>query len=127
MDISQAFSTLNKRFAETVNSHDTAGWVDLFTDDAVLVPADRAMCFGRKGLEQWAEAASKVWNHLEIQQTAHASEADVAWEFGSWRGNINVSDSQTLDVSGNFLLVARCDESDLRIKAHCWNVNTTTA
>jgi hypothetical protein len=28
-------------------------------------------------------------------------------EQGTWTGNINVADAKTMDVSGNFLLVAR--------------------
>jgi hypothetical protein len=30
-----------------------------------------------------------------------------------------------MDISGNFLLVAEKEASDLRIKAHTWNVNQT--
>jgi hypothetical protein len=30
-----------------------------------------------------------------------------------------------MDISGNFLLVAEKDGSNLRIKAHTWNVNPT--
>jgi hypothetical protein len=49
----------------------------------------------------------------------------VVWEQGTWTGNINMPDDQTMDISGNFLLVAEKETSDLRIKAHTWNVNPT--
>lgn len=64
MDISQEFAALNGRFAETVNSHDTVGWVAMFADDAILVPAGYAVVSGRKGIEEWAAMATKVWNSL---------------------------------------------------------------
>jgi hypothetical protein len=37
----------------------------------------------------------------------------------------NLPDNKTMDISGNFLLVAEKEASDLRIKAHTWNVNQT--
>jgi ketosteroid isomerase-like protein len=127
MDIAQAFAALNGKFVDTVNSRDPAGWVALFADDAILVPADRPIVSGRKGLEQWADAASKIWNHLEISQGPCASNGDIAWETGSWTGNINLPDNETLDIGGYFLLVAQSDGDALRIKAHSWNVNSMTS
>ena len=50
----------------------------------------------------------------------------MVWEQGTWTGNINVADAKTMDVSGNFLLVAEKDGAALRIKAHTWSVNSTT-
>ena len=126
MDISQAFAALNGRFVDTVNSHDTTSWVALFAEDAILVPAGQEAVTGRKGIEEWAEVATKVWNHLEIQQGLCRSDGNVAWESGTWTGNINVPDERTMDVSGNFLLIAQKEGSTLRIKAHSWNVNPTT-
>lgn len=126
MDIQEAFVTLNRRFAETVNSHDTPQWVALFAEDAILIPADHEVVTGRKGIEEWAEVASKVWNHLEIQPGFCTSEGSVAWESGTWAGNINVAEGRTMDITGNFLLLARIEGSALRIKAHTWNVKTAT-
>ncbi|MGF6636663.1 ketosteroid isomerase-like protein [Paraburkholderia sp. MM5496-R1] len=126
MDISQAFAALNGRFIDTVNSHDTPGWLALFAEDAILIPAGQEAVSGRKGLEEWAEVATKVWNHLEMQQAFCTSDGNVAWESGTWTGNINVPDDRTMDVSGNFLLVAQREGSMLRIKAHTWNVNIAT-
>jgi hypothetical protein len=54
-----------------------------------------------------------------------SADRNVVWEQGSWTGNINLPDHQTMDISGNFLLVAEKDGSDLPIKAHTWNVNQT--
>jgi len=126
MDISQAFGALNGRFIDTVNSHDTPGWVALFAEDAILIPAGQEAVSGRKGIEEWAEVATKVWNHLEMQKAFCTSDGNVAWESGTWSGNINVPGDRTMDVSGNFLLVAQGEGSMLRIKAHTWNVNIAT-
>jgi ketosteroid isomerase-like protein len=68
MGISQAFADLNSRFVDMVNGHDAHGWAALFSDDAVLVPAGQPSVVGRKGIEEWAEVATKIWNHLEVQQ-----------------------------------------------------------
>jgi hypothetical protein len=35
----------------------------------------------------------------------------------------NLPDNKTMDISGNFLLIAEKNASGLRIKAHTWNVN----
>ena len=126
MDIAQAFSALNGRFVETVNSHDAAGWAALFAEDAMLIPAGEQAVAGLKAIEEWAGVATKVWNHLEIQQKHYASDGNVAWEAATWTGNINVPDERTMDISGNFLLIAQKEGSTLRIKAHTWNVNPTT-
>jgi ketosteroid isomerase-like protein len=126
MDISPAFAALNDRFVDTVNSHDTPGWVALFAEDAILIPAGQEAVTGRKGIEEWAEVATKIWNHLEIQQGLCTSDGNVAWESGTWTGNINVPDERTMDISGNFLLIAQKEGSALRIKAHTWNVNPAT-
>jgi ketosteroid isomerase-like protein len=40
MSISQAFSDLNSKFVETVNSHDAHRWAALFSEDAVLIRRD---------------------------------------------------------------------------------------
>src|SRR5258705_8035599 len=98
MDISQAFAALNGRFVDTVNSHDTRSWAALFAEDAILIPAGQGAVAGRKGIEEWAEVATKVWNRLDIQQGACTSDGDVAWEFGTWTGNINVPDERTMNI-----------------------------
>jgi ketosteroid isomerase-like protein len=123
MSARQLFSDLNSKFVETVNAHDAHRWAALFSEDAVLVPAGHPSVFGRKGIEEWAEIATKIWNHLEIQQGHCSEHGNMAWEQGTWNGNINVSDDRTMDISGNFLLVAEKEGSGLRIKAHTWNVN----
>jgi hypothetical protein len=66
INISQAFADLNSRFVELVNGHDAHRWAALFSDDAVLAPAGQPSVIGRKGIEEWAEVATKIWNHLEI-------------------------------------------------------------
>jgi uncharacterized protein (TIGR02246 family) len=126
MDISQAFADLNSKFVATVNSHDAYGWASLFSEDAVLVPAGQPSVAGRKGIEEWAEVATKIWNHLEIQQGRCSADGNVVWEQGTWTGNISLPEHQPMDISGNFLLVAEKEHSALRIKAHTWNVNPTT-
>jgi ketosteroid isomerase-like protein len=126
MDISQAFAKLNARFVDTVNDHDPISWAALFADDAILVPAGQASVTGRKGIEEWAEIAVKIWNRLEIKQGPSTDAGNVAWQSGTWTGNVKVSDEQTMDISGNFLLVAQKEGAELRIKAHTWNVNPTT-
>jgi ketosteroid isomerase-like protein len=126
MDISQAFADLNSKFVETVNSHDAHRWAVLFSEDAVLVPAGQPSVSGRNRIEEWGEIATKVWNHLEIQQGRCSADGNVVWQQGTWTGNINLPDHQTTDISGNFLIVAEKEGSTLRIKAHTWNVNPTT-
>jgi ketosteroid isomerase-like protein len=126
MDISQAFAASNGRFVDTVNSHDAPGWAALFAEDAILIPAGQEAVSGRKGIEEWADVATKVWNHLEIQQGFFTSDENVAWESGTWSGNINIADERTIDIGGNFLLIAQREGSALRIKAHTWNVNPAT-
>jgi ketosteroid isomerase-like protein len=126
MDISQAFSDLNSRYVDTVNSHDVPGWAALFSEDAVLVPAEQPSVIGRKGIQEWGEVATKVWNHLELQQGRCSADGTVVWEQGTWTGNINLPEGQTMDVSGNFLVVAEKEGPALRIKADTWNVNPTT-
>jgi uncharacterized protein (TIGR02246 family) len=126
MDISQAFAALNSKFVETVNDHDAHRWAALFSEDAVLVPAGQPSVSGRAGIEAWADVATKIWNHLEIQQGRCSADGNVVWEQGMWTGNINLPDNKTADISGNFLLVAEKVGADLRIKAHTWSVNQTT-
>ena len=123
MDISQAFANLNSRFVELVNDHDAHRWTALFAEDAVLVPAGQPIVVGRKNIEEWAEVAVKIWNHLEIKQWHCSGDGNVAWEHGTWTGNVNLPDEKKMDISGNFLLVVEKDASDLRIKAHTWNIN----
>ena len=126
MDVSQAFADLNSRFVETVNNHDMPGWAALFSEDAVLVPAGQPSVVGRKGIEEWGDVATKIWNRLEIQQGRCSADGAVIWEQGTWTGNINLPDQRTIDISGNFLLIAEKQGPALRIKAHTWNVNPTT-
>ncbi len=128
MSISQQFSDLNSKFVETVNGHDPRRWAALFSEDAVLIPAGQPSVTGRTGIETWAEGAMKIWNHLEIHDGGSCStEGDVVWEQGTWSGNINVPDAkETMDISGNFLLVAEKEGAALRIKAHTWSVNSPT-
>ena len=126
MSISKQFSDLNSKFVETVNSHDAHRWAALFSEDAVLIPAGQPSMTGRASIEAWGEVAVKIWNHLEIQEGSCTTKGDVVWEQGTWTGNINVADGKTMDVSGNFLLVAEQDVDALRIKAHTWSVNSPT-
>ncbi len=126
MDISQAFADLNSKFVETVNAHDAHRWAALFSEDALLVPAGQPSVNGRDGIEEWGEVATKIWNHLEIQQGRCSADGNVVWEQGTWTGNINLPDKQTMDISGNFLLVAEKEGPALRINAHTWSVNPTT-
>ncbi|MBR0757461.1 nuclear transport factor 2 family protein [Bradyrhizobium jicamae] len=125
MDVSQAFADLNSKFVETVNAHDAHRWAALFCKDAVLVPAGQPSVSGRDSIEAWGEVATKIWNHLEIQQGRCSADGAVVWEQGTWTGNVNLPDKQTVDISGNFLLIAEREGRALRIKAHTWNVNLT--
>jgi ketosteroid isomerase-like protein len=111
MDISQAFAGLNSKFIETVNSHDAHRWAALFSEDAVLVPAGQPSVSGRNRIEEWGEIATKVWNHLEIQQGRCSADGNVVWQQGTWTGNINLPDHQKTDISGNFLIVAEKEGS----------------
>lgn len=82
MDISQAFADLNSKFVETVNSHDAHRWAALFSEDAVLVPAGQPSVSGRNRIEDWGEIATKVWDHLEIQQGRCSADGNVVCSKG---------------------------------------------
>jgi ketosteroid isomerase-like protein len=88
MDIPQAFADLNSKFVETVNSHDAHRWAVLFSEDAVLVSAGQPSVSGRNRIQEWGEIATKVWNHLEIQQGRCSADGNVVWQQGTWTGNI---------------------------------------
>jgi hypothetical protein len=77
-------------------------------------------------LKHGARSQPKSGTISKFNKGRCSADGDVLWEQGTWTGNINLPDAQTMDISGNFLLVAEKDGAALCIKAHAWNVNSPT-
>jgi ketosteroid isomerase-like protein len=122
-DISKTFADLNKKFEVAVNGHNAKEWASLFGKDAMLVPAGTPIVQGQDNIEKWAEGATKIWNKLSITGGPSTVNGSVAWQVGTWEGNVNTPDGKTIDLSGNFLVVVQKEGSEWKIIADTWNTN----
>jgi ketosteroid isomerase-like protein len=122
-DISKTFADLSKKFEVAVNGHNAKEWASLFGKDAMLVPAGTPIVQGQDNIEKWAEGATKIWNKLSITGGPSTVNGSVAWQVGTWKGNVNTPDGKTMDLSGNFLVVVQKEGSEWKIIAHTWNIN----
>jgi ketosteroid isomerase-like protein len=122
-DISKTFADLSKKFEVAVNGHNAKEWASLFGKDAMLVPAGTPIVQGQDNIEKWAEGATKIWNKLSITGGPSTVNGSVAWQVGTWEGNVNTPDGKTMDLSGNFLVVVQKEGSEWKIIADTWNTN----
>jgi uncharacterized protein (TIGR02246 family) len=118
-----AFAAMNRKFETAIRNHDTASWLSLYADDAVLIPVGQPIVQGKEDLKKWGEGAAKVWNTLEIKEQQTRVDGSFAWQPGTWSGNINMPDGKAMDVAGNYLTILRKDGEDWKIIADTWNVN----
>jgi ketosteroid isomerase-like protein len=122
-DLSKTFADLNRKFEVAVNGHNPKEWASLFGKDGTLVPAGTPIVQGLNNIEKWAEGATKVWNKLSITNGPSTVNGSVAWQVGTWEGNINTPDRKTMDLAGNFLVVLQKEGSEWKIIAATWNTN----
>jgi len=106
-----------------VNKHDAKGWAALFAEDAILVPAGQPIVTGRESIEKWGEVAAKIWNHLDVKREHSNSNGNIAWDTGSYTGNVNLPDGKAVDISGNYVFILQKEGSTWLIKANTWNIN----
>ena len=122
-EASQALADSSARQVAAVNKHDAKGWAALFAEDAILVPAGQPIVTGRENIEKWGEVAAKIWNHLDVKREHSSSNGNVAWDTGSYTGNINLPNGKAADISGNYVFVLQKEGSAWLIKANTWNIN----
>lgn len=126
-DMSKTFADMNKKYEAAVIGHNAKEWASLFAKDATLVPAGAPIVQGRENIEKWGEDAVNVWNSLSANGDAPRANGAVAWQAGTWTGNINTPDGKTTDLSGNFLTIVQKEGSEWLITADTWNINPPKA
>jgi ketosteroid isomerase-like protein len=115
-DASQALADSSAKQVAAVNKHDAKGWAALFAEDAILVPAGQPIVTGRESIEKWGEVAAKIWNHLDVKREHSSSNGNIAWDTGSYTGNVNLPDGKAVDISGNYVFILQKEGSTWLIK-----------
>lgn len=121
-DIAQAIGQINAKFSEAVARRDAKALAQLYAEDAVLLPAGQPILVGRESIEKWAEGAIRSWNRLDISSEHSRAEGRMAWDAGTWRGNMNGPDGQPMEAGGSYLAVLAQEGSVWRVRADTWNV-----
>lgn len=107
-----AICALNTRLAATSSAGDLPRWLDLFTDEMVLLPplpASQPALAGKEALAAWAQAA---FRSFVIDETITTDEVQLLGDLGFTRGTYRSTATpkaggQSHLVSGRFLFVVR--------------------
>jgi hypothetical protein len=78
---------------------------------------------GRESIERWGEVATKIWNHLDVKRGQSGSNGNVAWDTGTYTGNVNLPDGKAVDISGNYVFILQKEGSTWLFKIDAWNIN----
>jgi uncharacterized protein (TIGR02246 family) len=124
---SDAIRALNQRLAAVSSAGDLPRWLDLFTDEMVLLPplpAGQPALVGKEALAAWAQTA---FRSFVIDETIMTDEVQLFGDLGFTRGTYRSTATpkaggESHHVSGRFLFVVRrLPDGSWRYLRGIWN------
>lgn len=117
---------LNREMAQNMIQGNFDKTLDLYTQDAISLPANEPMREGldaiRKGYEEMSTAGVKI-NSFEPKTTKLLTDGNLITEIGTYKMNITIPGSgQPIDDHGKYLNIwEKQSDGTLKIKVETWN------
>jgi uncharacterized protein (TIGR02246 family) len=83
-----AIKKLSDEYGAMVTSGDTEGFLNLFTDDAILMPPNQKMIIGKEGIRAMVQALFKTTKEIDLIEITTPSEIRV---FGDWAFDLGIT------------------------------------
>jgi uncharacterized protein (TIGR02246 family) len=114
--------TLNDGLAAAFNSGDSGRLIQLYADDAVLLPPSAELIKGKQKIEDYYRAALPTVTNSKFSadEASSLGDADVL-EIGTFTAKTAGSDSRP--IKGKFVIQWRKVASDWKIHADIWNAD----
>ncbi|HXX87204.1 MAG TPA: SgcJ/EcaC family oxidoreductase [Candidatus Acidoferrum sp.] len=114
---------VKRRFVDGMRKGDAAAMAAQFTEDAILLPLNCEMIFGRKRIEKFWEASIRNGLRDQTFDTIEISgNGDMFYEVANDTAIINWK-GQKLEVKEKFMCIWKHTRSDWKVHRLIWNPN----
>ena len=110
--------SVNRQHAEALSRGDVPGFVQVYADDARILPPDMAAMEGRQSIEQFWTSGVQQLGISNVQLTTDEVEAfgDAAYEQGRYQFNTNQGVAQ-----GKYIVIWKRTPQGWRWHRYIWN------
>ena len=118
--VQQAIEKANRGFVEAVGRGDVAAAVEVYTEDATILPPGHGTVTGRAGIQDfWAGAAKKLGITSAELKTDSIEELtpEAAYEVGEYR----LRGAAGIVAAGKYVVVWKAEKGDWRWHVDIWN------
>ena len=116
------------KFFKEMGRNDAAAMAALFTDDAIMLPANSEMVRGRKGIEKFWRALLESAPHEDVVPTILELDGsgDTFYEVGNLTVNVHQKGQKPVEVKSKHIIILKHTASGWKIQSGIWNLNTPT-
>lgn len=119
----KAIRELVRQRVHSGNSGDVNAWVDCFTDDAIIMPANAPAVVGKKAIEEWERGFKGFRPQVEMNIDEVVVRGDWAY-VRSRSSGVFIKDGERLPIEGKELAVLRCVRGQWKYHRLCGNKDT---
>lgn len=121
--VRQAIEAANIKFGEAARSGDTAALVNLYTEDARLLPPNSEMIQGREGVEAyWAGGFQMGIKNIVLTTVEVMGIGDMVCEIGKAQISIQPEGMDAMEDSAKYLVVwKKGDDGMWKLHVDIWN------
>ena len=84
----ETIKKLSYEYGATITAGDLEGFLDLFTDDAILMPPNGQMIIGKEKIRPLVQAIFKAVKETELEEITTPSEIEI---FGDWAFDLGIT------------------------------------
>lgn len=123
-EVEAAIAELREAYIKAQNAGDTEGLVDLFADDAILMPAHDPAAAGKEAIRSWIQSQH---DQLSFALAVSQAELEVAGHWAFTRGTYTLkvtpkAGGSTIEDKGKYLnIVAHQADGSWKLARHIWN------
>lgn len=123
-DVRQEIDRVNARFVEAFNRGDAAAAVQVYTEDATILPPGSGPIRGRQAIEQFWQTAMQTGIRAVALETMDLSlGGDMAAEIGRATLTIQPEGGQQMTDTAKYVVVWKQDAGGWRWAIDIWNSN----
>ena len=121
--VEQAIRDGGRRFVEAYNRGDVAAVVDIYTEDAKILPPNMEMVSGKEAIQAfWKSAMAMGVRRLNLETVEVGYDGDLAYERGVSTVTIQPEGGQEMTERGKYVVVLkRQADGSWKLAVDIWN------
>ena len=121
-EVRKAIEKLNLEFGEGFRRGDAAAVAALYTDDAVLLPPNSDIIWGRQGIEKfWGEAIQKGLKDVVMTTVELSVSGDTFHVIGNYTAKISEKGQKLVEEKGKYLIIGKRTAVGWKAHRDIWN------